>query len=78
MKISFHVFSGKDYQQPDETQHSSFETPEKVKQSQRDLEETTELHKSLRAASTIANDTKRMERVNARLESVTVSYPRVK
>lgn len=67
-----------DYQQPDETQHSVFETPEKVKQSQRDLEETTELYKSLRAASTIANDTKRMERVNARLESVTVSYPRVK
>ena len=55
-----------------QTHHSSLVTPDKVKQSQRDLEETAELYKSLRAASTVANDTKRMERINARLDSVTV------
>jgi len=55
------------------TERAASPIPEKLKESQRNLEETTELYKSLRTAASISSDTKRMDRVNDRLKSVTVS-----
>ena len=56
------------------TQPHRTDTPvsERILESQRNLDETAELYKSIRAASSISNDTKCMERVREHLESVMV------
>ncbi|XP_066915378.1 jouberin-like [Clytia hemisphaerica] len=59
------------YATDEEPERTTTPIPKKVQESQRDLEETTELYKSLRTATIITDDTKRMERVNERLKSVT-------
>ena len=56
----------------EERERTTTPIPKKVLESQQNLEETTELYKSLRTATMITDDTKRMERVNERLKSVTV------
>lgn len=59
--------------QQSQSQRASTPASERMLESQRNLDETAELFKSLRTASSIDNDTKRMERVQEKLKSVTVS-----
>lgn len=59
-------------QQPVHAQRATTPVSEKVLESQRNLDETAELYRSLRTAASVSNDTKRMERVQEKLKSVTV------